>query len=98
MFALFDHEIFWIECLAGGDRGTVDRAAAAFEARTHVEQLLPRVLLDLRDTEGFSVFDVLDWREAAARTHVPKKQIQGTENQMAQLGKRETEEQHEDQQ
>jgi len=33
-----------------------------------------------------------------ARTHVPKKQIQGTEDQMAQLGEWETEEQHEDQQ
>jgi len=36
MFALFDNEIFRIESLAGGDSWTIDRAAAAFEARAHV--------------------------------------------------------------
>src|ERR1700730_17976388 len=95
MFALFDHQIFRIEGFAGGDSRTIDRAAAAFEGRPHVEQLLPRVLLDLRDTERLGVFEILDRSEAAAWTHVPEKQIQRAKDQMAQLCEWETEEQHE---
>ncbi len=70
VFALFDHEIFRVEGLAGGDGRAVDGASAALEARAHVEQLFPCVLLDLRDAEGFGVFEILDWGEAAARAHV----------------------------
>src|SRR5271163_4375693 len=93
MLALFDHEKLGIERLAGVDCRAVDRTAAAFEARAHVEQLLPRVLLDLRDAEGDRVFEILDRREPSAWTHVAEKKIQRAENQMTQLGERKTEQQ-----
>ena len=95
MLALFDHEILGIQRLAGVDGGAVDRAAAAFEARAHVEQLLPRVLLDLRDAEGFRGFEILDRREPSARTQVAEEKIERPENQMTQLGERKTKQQRE---
>src|SRR5208282_3266452 len=73
--------------------GAVDRAAAALEARSHVEDLLPRVLLDLRDAERLGVFEILDWRESSARTEVTEEQIQRAKDQMTQLGERKTEQQ-----
>ena len=95
MLTLLDHEILGIQGFAGVDGGAVDRAAAAFEARAHVEQLLPGVLLDLRDAEGFCGFEILDRSEASARTQVAEEKIERPENQMTQLGERKTKQQHE---
>src|SRR5208282_1909339 len=93
MLALFDHQKLGIERFAGVNGGAVDRAAAALEARSHVEDLLPRVLLDLRDAERLGVFEILDWRESSARTEVTEEQIQRAKDQMTQLGERKTEQQ-----
>src|ERR1700724_2173584 len=97
MLALFHHQMLRVERLAGVESGAVDSATAAFEARRHIEQRLPSVLLNLRDAESLGGFEILDWREPSARLQVAEKEIGGREEQMAQLAERETEQQSEHQ-
>src|SRR5258708_39013785 len=97
MLALLDDEEFRIERLAGVDGRAVDSASPALEARRHIEQGFPSVLLNLRDAEGLGIFEILDWREPSARMQVAKKQIQRREKQMAQLGEGKTKQQPEHQ-
>jgi hypothetical protein len=87
MLALLDHEVFGIEGLPRGGSRTVDRASAAFETRCHIEQLLPGILLDPRDTERFRSFEVLDGDEPFARAKVSKKQIDRSDEKVAELRK-----------
>src|SRR5277367_2907940 len=93
MLALTDHEKLRVQRLTGLHRRAIERAAAAFEARRHVEKLLPAILLDLRDAKGLGVFKIDDRPQAPARTEVAEEKIHRRDEDMAQLGKGKTEEQ-----
>jgi len=56
-------------------------------------QLVPGVLLDLRNAKSFCTFEVLDRRQAAALSKIAEAEIDWRDQEVAQLGEWQTEEQ-----
>ena len=88
MLALHHDQLFGVQRLLRIDRGTVERAASAFEAGRHVEQLFPAILLNLRDAEGLCGFKVGNRLQTAAGLQIAEEDIDRSQKDMPHLGKR----------
>ena len=96
MLALHHDQLLGVERFVGMHRRTVERAPPALQARRHVQQLLPVVLLDLRNAEGLRGLEVRDRLEPAARAQIAEEDVDRRQKDVPHLGERDQAEERAD--
>src|SRR6195256_4677785 len=88
VFPLRHHQLLRIKRFFGVDRWTVESAASTLQARGHVEELFPGVLLHLGDPESFCVLKIVDRFQVTARFEAAEENVHWPQEHVTHLGER----------